>query len=93
MNKGKIYISKTSPPEVKEAYLAQFHEDLTNFLRCRSEEMVIGARLVLVLHGRRNPDPASKESCYTWELLGEAISSLVSEVPFRLSIRDSFESV
>ncbi|OWM87438.1 hypothetical protein CDL15_Pgr022549 [Punica granatum] len=79
MNKGKIYISKTSPPEVKEAYLAKFEVDFTNFLRCRSEEMVTGARLVLVLHGRRNADPASKESCYIWELLAEAISSMVSE--------------
>ncbi|OWM87436.1 probable caffeine synthase 2 isoform X2 [Punica granatum] len=79
LNKGKIYISKTSPPKVMEAYLAQFQEDCTNFLSCRSKEMVIGARLVLVLHVRNSADPASDESCYPWESLAEAISSLVSE--------------
>ncbi|PKI46645.1 hypothetical protein CRG98_032987 [Punica granatum] len=79
LNKGKIYISQTSPPEVKEAYLAQFQEDFTNFLQYRSKEMVVGARLVLVLHGRQSTDPAIKESCYPWESLAEAISSLVSE--------------
>ncbi|KAF5959649.1 hypothetical protein HYC85_000858 [Camellia sinensis] len=40
LNKGKIYISMTSPPIVREAYLSQFHEDFTNFLNSRSQEVV-----------------------------------------------------
>ncbi|PKI46644.1 hypothetical protein CRG98_032986 [Punica granatum] len=81
LNKGKIYISETSPPEVKEAYLAQFQEDFTNFLQCRSKETVVGAYLVLLLNGRQSADPAIKKSCYPWESLAKAISSLVSEGP------------
>ncbi|PKI62502.1 hypothetical protein CRG98_017126 [Punica granatum] len=80
LNKGKIYISKTSPRGVKEAYLAQFQEDVRRFLRCRAEELRIGGRLMLIIDGRPwGGDPAARESCYTWELLAEAIVSLVSE--------------
>ncbi|XP_059632286.1 probable caffeine synthase 4 [Cornus florida] len=79
LNKGNIYISQTSPPIVREAYLAQFQEDLTLFLKCRSEEMVPGARIVLILHGRQSSDPWGKVSCYPWELLGQAIAEMVSQ--------------
>ncbi|KAK9283861.1 hypothetical protein L1049_012115 [Liquidambar formosana] len=79
LNKGKIYISKTSPPEVRKAYLAQFQEDFNLFLSCRSEEMVPNGRAVLILHGRKFADPSSKEGCYTWEIIAEAISHLVSQ--------------
>ncbi|KAL7229083.1 hypothetical protein ACSBR2_007723 [Camellia fascicularis] len=40
LNKGKIYVSMTSPPVVREAYLSQFHEDFTNFLNSRSQEVL-----------------------------------------------------
>ncbi|KAJ4949872.1 hypothetical protein NE237_000021 [Protea cynaroides] len=36
MNKGKIYISESSPHLVSEAYLIQFQEDFSLFLRSRS---------------------------------------------------------
>lgn len=81
LNKGKIYMSKTSPPIVHEAYLAQFRADFSSFLTARNEEMVSNGRLVLILHGRRSNDYAgSKESSYCWEFLAEAIASMVSEV-------------
>ncbi|KAI4383966.1 hypothetical protein MLD38_009743 [Melastoma candidum] len=80
LNKGKIYMSETSPPAVKEAYLAQFIADFSSFLSLRSHEMMIDGRLVLILHGRRSGDSAgSKESSYSWEFLAKAIESLVSE--------------
>ncbi|KAI8030465.1 Caffeine synthase 1 [Camellia lanceoleosa] len=79
LNKGKIYISKTSPPVVREAYLSQFHEDFTMFLNARSQEVVPNGCMVLILHGRKSSDPSNMESCFTWELLAIAISELVSQ--------------
>nr|BAG84616.1 theobromine synthase [Camellia lutchuensis] len=79
LNKGKIYISKTSPPVVREAYLSQFHEDFTMFLNARSQEVVPNGCMVLILHGRKSSDPSNMESCFTWELLAIAIAGLVSQ--------------
>ncbi|KAF4371099.1 hypothetical protein F8388_020826, partial [Cannabis sativa] len=50
-NKGNIYITKTSPDVVVKAYLGQFEEDFTTFLRCRSEEIVVGGCMVLTMLG------------------------------------------
>ena len=79
LNKGKIYISKTSPPVVREAYLSQFHEDFTMFLNARSQEMVPNGCMVLTLRGRQCFDPSDMQSCFTWELLAMAIAELVSQ--------------
>ncbi|CAL5363782.1 unnamed protein product [Camellia sinensis] len=79
LNKGKIYISKTSPPVVREAYLSQFHEDFTVFLNARSQEMVPNGCMVLILRGRQCSDPSDMQSCFTWELLAMAIAELVSQ--------------
>ncbi|XP_059666387.1 probable caffeine synthase 4 isoform X1 [Cornus florida] len=79
LNKGKMYISTTSPPVVREAYLTQFQEDFTMFLKSRSEEMVPDGCMVLILHGRQSADPLDKESCWQWELLAEAIADMVSQ--------------
>lgn len=80
VNKGKIYISKTSPPIVREAYLAQFQQDFTDFLKSRSEEVISKGTMVLTFHGRLSPDPASNPSIHTFERLALAISQLVSQV-------------
>ncbi|CAL5366172.1 unnamed protein product [Camellia sinensis] len=79
LNKGKIYISKTSPLVVREAYLSQFHEDFTMFLNARSQEVVPNGCMVLILPGRQSSNPSSMESCFTWELLAIAIAELVSQ--------------
>lgn len=84
-NKGKIYISKTSPDNVLEAYSSQFQKDWSVFLKSRAEEIVSGGRMVLSFMGRRSTDPRSKESCYQWELLARALMSTVSEVPTSFS--------
>ncbi|XP_043721916.1 7-methylxanthine methyltransferase PCS1-like, partial [Telopea speciosissima] len=57
INKGKIYISNTSPPPVSKAYLEQFQEDFTSFIKFRSKELIPNARMVLILHGRQGGDP------------------------------------
>ncbi|XP_057469069.1 probable jasmonic acid carboxyl methyltransferase 2 [Actinidia eriantha] len=79
LNRGKLYISKTSPHCVLEAYLSQFEKDLFLFLKSRSEEMVPGGRMVLSFMGRRSVDPSAEESCYHWELLAQALMSMASE--------------
>ncbi|XP_059666384.1 probable caffeine synthase 4 [Cornus florida] len=79
LNRGKMYISTTSPPVVREAYLTQFQQDFTLFLKSRYEEMVPDGCMVLILHGRQSADPLDKESCWHWELLAEAIAELVSQ--------------
>ncbi|OWM80862.1 jasmonate O-methyltransferase [Punica granatum] len=78
MNKGKVYISKSSLSNVFEAYLEQFRKDMRLFLESRSEEMVAGGRMVLSLMGRSSFDPTT-ESANLWELLSQALVSLVNE--------------
>ncbi|XP_056697986.1 probable jasmonic acid carboxyl methyltransferase 2 isoform X2 [Spinacia oleracea] len=75
LNKGNIYIAKTSPPEIAQAYYAQFKEDFTLFLRSRGKEMVPGGHMVLTLQGsvqRNDPDSL-------WELLGSTLHTMVQE--------------
>lgn len=79
-NKGKIYLSKTSPKSVHKAYALQFQSDFLVFLRSRSEEVVPGGRMVLSLLGRSSLDPTTEESCYQWELLAQALMSMANEV-------------
>lgn len=80
MNKGKIYISKSSPQRVLDSYLLQFQKDFSLFLKSRSEELVPGGGIVLSFMGRRSRDPTAEESCYQWELLAQALMSMVLEV-------------
>ncbi|GAY40384.1 S-adenosyl-L-methionine-dependent methyltransferase superfamily protein [Citrus sinensis] len=91
INKGKIFISKTSPVAVKEAYLRQFEEDFSLFLKSRSQEMVPNGRLVLVFNGRPSAD-FTRDYCYPipWESLSEAIAAMVSEGLIQEEKLDSF---
>lgn len=78
-NKRNIYMAKSSPPNVIKAYYEQFQQDFSMFLKCRSEEIVKGGRMVLTILGRRSDDPTSKECCYIWELMALALNDMVSE--------------
>ncbi|PON71454.1 SAM dependent carboxyl methyltransferase [Parasponia andersonii] len=78
-NKGNIYMANTSPPSVIKAYKEQFQRDFSFFLKCRSEELVAGGRMVLTILGRKSEDPSSKDGCYIWELLAVALNDMVSE--------------
>ncbi|KAH9725523.1 Jasmonate O-methyltransferase [Citrus sinensis] len=80
LNKGKIYISKSSPQCVLDAYSLQFQNNFLIFLKSRAAEMIAGGRMVLSLMGRRSIDPTTEESCYQWELLAQALMSLVTEM-------------
>ncbi|KAL2532535.1 Salicylate/benzoate carboxyl methyltransferase [Abeliophyllum distichum] len=79
MNKENIYLASTSPPSVINAYYEQFQKDFSMFLKCRSEELVSGGRMVLTILGRKSEDPTSKECCYIWDLLAMALKQMVSE--------------
>ncbi|GMN29906.1 hypothetical protein TIFTF001_050633 [Ficus carica] len=53
LNIGSIYISSSSPSVVYKAYLDQFQEDFTLFLRSRSEEIAVsGGSMYLTVTGR-----------------------------------------
>nr|CAD1842736.1 unnamed protein product [Ananas comosus var. bracteatus] len=63
-NKGKIYLSSSSPPSVFEAHKKQFKRDFSSFLKCRGEEVVEGGHMVLTFVARRSSDPSTP--CYIW---------------------------
>ncbi|XP_077223867.1 putative jasmonic acid carboxyl methyltransferase 1 [Tasmannia lanceolata] len=90
LNKGKIYISKTSPPSVFRAYLAQFQSDFSLFLKSRSEEVIGGGCMVLTFAGRRSSEPFSKECSSQWELLAQALNDMVSQGVIEQEQVDSF---
>ncbi|KAK3034291.1 hypothetical protein RJ639_034095 [Escallonia herrerae] len=78
-SKGNIYMARTSPASVFEAYLKQFQMDFSKFLRLRSEEILPRGCMVLTFLGRSIADPNSKDSCCLWELLAQSLNDMVSE--------------
>ncbi|XP_071720946.1 S-adenosyl-L-methionine:benzoic acid/salicylic acid carboxyl methyltransferase 3-like [Rutidosis leptorrhynchoides] len=79
INKGSIYLSRTTPESVSRAYYQQFQKDFLGFLKCRSEELVGGGRMILTLLGRTNDDSRDEESYYVWRPLAMALQEMVSE--------------
>ncbi|XP_021801462.1 probable caffeine synthase 2, partial [Prunus avium] len=76
LNKGNIYIAKTSPPAVFKQYLEQFKRDFTVFLRSRAEELVPGGSMVLTTMGSiKSDDPLC-----IWEFVGMKVNDMVLEV-------------
>ncbi|XP_012842814.1 PREDICTED: jasmonate O-methyltransferase [Erythranthe guttata] len=73
MNKGKIYISKTSPPCVVKAYVSQFEKDFFLFLRSRAHEMVAGGRMLLSFMGHISPEASTEVGSHQWELLAQLL--------------------
>ncbi|KAK3009015.1 hypothetical protein RJ639_013845, partial [Escallonia herrerae] len=78
-NNGNIYMARTSPASVFEAYLKQFQMDFSVFLRPRSEEILPRACMVLTFLGRFIADRNSKDCCCVWELLAQSLHDMVSE--------------
>ncbi|KAJ9558159.1 hypothetical protein OSB04_012773 [Centaurea solstitialis] len=78
-NKSNIYIARTSPQNVLEAYRKQFYSDFTKFLKLRSMELVSGGRMVLIFHGRSIVDPCSSESCRLLGILAQSLVNLLKE--------------
>lgn len=65
-----------------DAYLLQFQDNFSMFLKSRSEEMIAGGRMVLSFMGRSSANPSAPESCYQWELLARALMTMASEVHY-----------
>ncbi|KAK7280683.1 hypothetical protein RJT34_25750 [Clitoria ternatea] len=92
LNKGKIYISKSSPKCVVDAYSEQFRSDFSVFLKSRSQEMLPWGRMVLSLMGRDSMDPTTPNCCYQWELLARALITMASEGLVEEEKVDSFDA-
>ncbi|KAK4481430.1 hypothetical protein RD792_012321 [Penstemon davidsonii] len=92
LNKGKIYISKTSPDCVAKAYLSQFHNDFLAFLGSRAVEIVSGGGMLLSFMGRISPEAAAEVGSHQWELLAQALISMASEGLIEEEKIDSFNA-
>ncbi|KAI4327638.1 hypothetical protein L6164_020075 [Bauhinia variegata] len=91
LNKGSIYISEASPAVVTQAYFKQFREDFSLFLRSRSEELVVGGRMVLIFLGRRGPEHVDRGNSFFWEILYRSFAILVSEGQVEQERVDSYD--
>lgn len=89
-NKGKIFISKSSPPGVHEAYLKQFQKDFSTFLQLRSEEIIPNGRMVLTFGTRSAADPTTDDSSFTWDLLAKSLLDMAAEGLVKEADIDSF---
>ncbi|MFS7995186.1 putative salicylate carboxymethyltransferase [Helianthus anomalus] len=78
-NKLNIYMAKTSPINVFEAYRKQFEKDFTKLLVLRSHEMISGGHMILTFAGRSKHDPTSEDCCVMWELLVKSLVDMVKE--------------
>ncbi|XP_052194065.1 probable jasmonic acid carboxyl methyltransferase 2 [Diospyros lotus] len=76
LNKENIYISKTSPPSVREKYLDAFRKDFRLFLSSRSAEMVAGGLLFFTMVAT---DDSGGHRSTVWELIGITIHDMVLE--------------
>lgn len=79
LNKWNVYISRTSPPSVFDAYLEQFKRDFSVFLELRSKEIIPGGRVVLTLLGRKETDASNGKYFSLWDLLAVSLNAMVLE--------------
>nr|UMB49634.1 salicylic acid methyltransferase [Verbascum sp. SAMT] len=79
MNKERICITSKSPKSAVNAYSEQFQRDFSTFLKCRSEEVVTGGKMVLTIFGRKNDVSSITEGSYIWELMAVALREMVAE--------------
>ncbi|XP_019430505.1 PREDICTED: jasmonate O-methyltransferase-like [Lupinus angustifolius] len=91
INKESIYISESSPEVVPQAYCKQFQEDFSLFLRSRSEELVEGGRMVLILLGRRGKKHVDRGISVLWDILSRSLAILVSQGEVEQEKVDSYE--
>lgn len=80
INKKSIYLSGRSPTRVQQVYLKQFQEDFSLFLKSRSQELVNGGKMVLILLGRDGPSHVDRGISVLWEILYQSLATLVDQV-------------
>lgn len=92
INKGNIYVCESSPAIVSKAYLSQFQDDFSVFLQSRSDELVVGGRMVLILLGRKESDHCNERgNAFLWALFAKAMTLLVSQGEVTEEKLDSYE--
>ncbi|XP_021908389.1 salicylate carboxymethyltransferase [Carica papaya] len=91
INKDNIYISETSPEAVSHAYSNQFHLDFSLFLQSRSQEVVVGGKMVIILLGRAGPPHVDRGNSFFWKLLSQSLANLVSRGETQQEKLDSYE--
>lgn len=82
LNKGNIYIAQTSPDSVYKAYFDLFEKDFTLYLRSRSEEIIPGGHMVLIMivSDMKASNSSHKYRWFILELLGITLNDMVLEV-------------
>ncbi|KAJ1259227.1 hypothetical protein BS78_10G138300 [Paspalum vaginatum] len=90
LNKGNIYIAKTTPLSVVKLYQDQFQMDLLLFLRLRYEELVSGGQMVLTFLGRKNEDVYEGDLNHLVGLLAQSVQSLVHKGLAQVEKLDAF---
>ncbi|XP_057531280.1 probable jasmonic acid carboxyl methyltransferase 2 [Amaranthus tricolor] len=90
LNKGNVYISRTSTMEVVMAYKQQFRNDFLTFLKCRASEMISSGRMVLTFVGRNSVEPTSLQDSYPWDFISHCLATMVSEGLIEEEKLDSF---
>ncbi|KAL3346024.1 hypothetical protein AABB24_024802, partial [Solanum stoloniferum] len=91
LNKNSIYISENSPCEVSKVYFDQFKEDLSLFLQSRSDELVSGGKMVLILLGREGFNHVDRGNAFFWKILYQALTNLISKGEVEKEKLDSYE--
>ncbi|XP_057532675.1 caffeine synthase 1-like isoform X1 [Amaranthus tricolor] len=79
INKGNIYISEKSEENVAKAYLGQFQRDFTQFLKCRTKEVVSKGFMLLTTRGRQSLTNSSTWQPFELNILTNAITCLFHE--------------
>ncbi|KAL2330222.1 hypothetical protein Fmac_017803 [Flemingia macrophylla] len=87
LNKGNCHIASTSPPVVYKAYLRQFQEGFRLFLKSRSEELVPGGAMVLVVPCTCKNETLSKS---LWEVISLTLNDMLLEGLIEEAKLDSF---
>lgn len=89
-NKGRVTYA-LSCSEIGEAFRAQFFRDMEAFFRARSEELIPGGLLLIVMPGRSEGSlPSESTLPHNFERLGDALGDMVNEGLVSESIADSF---